>query len=429
MWNQQRDVIPGYIVEHLRVVLTKDTKYLLEAVLSRETALAELRVELEDIKSYNQQLQEELVYSNNIVARLKDEPEGMSTIVKEQLAALGFDSVQELVKQFSILQDRVEVFEKDITTKRVCSVIPRASSQASLALGPNKSQIISLKSSNDKPAFVNTIAAKVNDTPVEIPMLEKLPHKRNVEQQGFGACSPCFGEHREIQKPQKGFKQRETFIQQGVDNGDRFKDNGSCNHRKKSGYFSRDCSKKEQRKVPKIEPEEHYVGGIYPIVNINHKSLKDEPLYGKPALLDVLFDGIKVNALIDSGATTLLIRDKVVGKILNLKDEVGCLIAEVPREEYADKRLIGADGSLLKTVNCVTIPISWNDYPTQNAKFFVVQGLEHEALIGTNILQGKGWLDALYFALHGSCKNVFPVGALSADHNSVKAGTRKGCDD
>uniref|UniRef100_A0A914XSF5 RNA-directed DNA polymerase n=1 Tax=Panagrolaimus superbus TaxID=310955 RepID=A0A914XSF5_9BILA len=213
-------------------------------------------------------------------------------------------------------------------------------------------------------------------------------------------------------KPQAGGQQSGSGSQQSFS---RPQGGSGCFQCHKPGHLARDCPerKPEGTNYVKLEDMKLCVSGIVPVGNVDAKGSLEEPLFGKQALLDVWFDGFKVNALMDSGASTSIIKDTVVGQILSAKDKDGCRIVELPRESYEDKRLIGADGNALMVVNCVKIPIAWGTCPTKVAKFFVVRGLQQNALIGTNVLQDDaGWIEALGSALKSGVKGIQSVGVV-----------------
>uniref|UniRef100_A0A914NYU6 Peptidase A2 domain-containing protein n=1 Tax=Panagrolaimus davidi TaxID=227884 RepID=A0A914NYU6_9BILA len=170
-----------------------------------------------------------------------------------------------------------------------------------------------------------------------------------------------------------------------------------------------------------VEDIKLYVSGITEVGNVEGDTMEKEPMFGKQALLDVWLDGVKTKVLMDSGASTSVIKDTVVGHILRARDKDGSSIVQLPRESYAHKKLYGADGKPLMVVNCIRMPIAWGDGPTKLAKFFVIRGLKQNALIGTNVIQGDdNWINALTFSLKRKEASVAHLGVIKVIDVSTK---------
>uniref|UniRef100_A0A914R3F0 CCHC-type domain-containing protein n=1 Tax=Panagrolaimus davidi TaxID=227884 RepID=A0A914R3F0_9BILA len=198
----------------------------------------------------------------------------------------------------------------------------------------------------------------------------------------------------------------------------------------KQGHVATDCTERTTgcSNVVDIEVMKAYVSGITEVGNTEADSVVSEPMFGKQALLDIWCDGVKVNALMDSGASTSVIKDTVVGHILRARDKDGSSIVQLPRESYAHKKLYGADGKPLMVVNCIRMPIAWGEGPTKLAKFFVIRGLKQNALIGTNVIQGDdNWINALTFSLKRKEANVAQLGVVKViDVSSIEDDGQRG---
>jgi hypothetical protein len=191
----------------------------------------------------------------------------------------------------------------------------------------------------------------------------------------------------------------------------------SCFICNKQGHIATDCTERKtgHSNVVDLEDVKLYVSGITEIGNVGVETdnVESEPMFGKQAVLDVWLDGVKTKVLLDSGASTSVIKDTVVGHILRARDKDGSSIVQLPQESYVHKRLLGADGNPLMVVNCIRIPIAWGTGPTKFAKFFVVKGLQQNALIGTNVIQGDdNWINALTFSLKRKEVNVAHLGVV-----------------
>uniref|UniRef100_A0A914QG00 CCHC-type domain-containing protein n=1 Tax=Panagrolaimus davidi TaxID=227884 RepID=A0A914QG00_9BILA len=183
----------------------------------------------------------------------------------------------------------------------------------------------------------------------------------------------------------------------------------TCYFCHKEGHFATDCTERKSggTNIVDLEDMKLYVSGITEVGVTEADTVVSEPMFGKQALLDIWCDGVKVNALMDSGASTSVIKDTVVGHILRARDKDGSSIVQLPRESYAHKKLYGADGKPLMVVNCIKMPIAWGKGPTKFAKFFVIRGLKQNVLIGTNVIQDDdNWINALTFSLKRKEANV-----------------------
>uniref|UniRef100_A0A914Z2J3 Uncharacterized protein n=1 Tax=Panagrolaimus superbus TaxID=310955 RepID=A0A914Z2J3_9BILA len=130
--NHPRDAVSDESVGRLRTVLTSHVNILLEGILSRERTLPELRIEAKEWEDYREQLKEELEHSNGVIEKLKEDSSGLGVNIKRRLETLGFDNVDELVDRYVILQDRIEVIEKNLVARSAGSNISRAPSTFSL---------------------------------------------------------------------------------------------------------------------------------------------------------------------------------------------------------------------------------------------------------------------------------------------------------
>uniref|UniRef100_A0A914Q4B3 CCHC-type domain-containing protein n=1 Tax=Panagrolaimus davidi TaxID=227884 RepID=A0A914Q4B3_9BILA len=189
----------------------------------------------------------------------------------------------------------------------------------------------------------------------------------------------------------------------------------TCYICRKQGHIATDCTERTTggANIVDLEDMKAYVSGITEVGNTEADTVVSEPMFGKQSLLDIWCDGVKVSALMDSGASTSVIKDTVVGHILRARDKDGSSIVQLPRESYAHKKLYGADGKPLTVVNCVQMPIAWGDGPTKLAKFFVIRGLKKDALIGTNVIQDDdNWINALTFSLKRKEASVAHLGVI-----------------
>uniref|UniRef100_A0A914PR62 CCHC-type domain-containing protein n=1 Tax=Panagrolaimus davidi TaxID=227884 RepID=A0A914PR62_9BILA len=189
----------------------------------------------------------------------------------------------------------------------------------------------------------------------------------------------------------------------------------NCYICRKEGHIATDCTERKSggANIVDLEDMKLYVSGITEVGNTEADTVVSEPMFGKQALFDIWCDGVKVSALMDSGASTSVIKDTVVGHILRARDKEGSSIVQLPRESYAHKKLYGADGKPLMVVNCIRMPIAWGDGPTKLAKFFVIRGLKQNALIGTNVIQDDdNWIKALTFSLKRKEASVAHLGVI-----------------
>uniref|UniRef100_A0AC34GLJ8 Uncharacterized protein n=1 Tax=Panagrolaimus sp. ES5 TaxID=591445 RepID=A0AC34GLJ8_9BILA len=173
--NHPRDVVSQDSIDLLRSILTGHVNVLLEGIFSRERALAHLREELADLEEDHKQLKDELAFSDSVVARLENEKRGLGGDVKKRLNALGYNTVQELINGHMVLQDRLELSERNVSSRSVS----RAPSQISLneRYRQPQSNAIPLKSNKSLPLFVDKAGDNGVKSIVQLPMPEKFNGK------------------------------------------------------------------------------------------------------------------------------------------------------------------------------------------------------------------------------------------------------------
>uniref|UniRef100_A0A914QHS3 CCHC-type domain-containing protein n=1 Tax=Panagrolaimus davidi TaxID=227884 RepID=A0A914QHS3_9BILA len=286
-----------------------------------------------------------------------------------------------------------------------------------LVLGIESSQVF--KNKVEKPEAKNSFAA----WPKKAVFQERSSDREKVGEQ---------------EKP-RGFiepQQQRDWNQRRVDN-EKFEQRTyhppvvrTCYFCRKEGHVATDCTERKSggANIVDLEDMKLYVSGITEVGNTEADTVVSEPMFGKQSLLDIWCDGVKVSALMDSGANTSVIKDTVVGHILRTKGTGHGSIVQLPRESYAHKKLYSADGKPLMVVNCIKMPIAWGEGPTKIAKFFVIRGLKQNVLIGTNVIQDDdNWINALTFSLKRKEANVAQLGVVKVvDVSSIEDDGQRG---